>query len=131
MKKLVTFVVVLVVFLLIWKFGGSSYGEKLEFNSTDIYYTELVTEADAQKLGEYLLESEFADGRDKSVQLSRRDSVYLFRMVVMEGVEKDSSNDITFEAMALTLSWNVFDNAPVELEACDDRFNTLRVYGKR
>ena len=130
MKKLITFVIVLVVFLLIWQFGGSNYGEKLEFNATDVYYTDLVSEEDAQKLGEYLVESEFADGRDKSVQLSKRDSVYLFRMVVMEGAEKDSANDFTFEALALTLSWNVFDNAPVELEACDNTFKTLRVYGK-
>lgn len=130
MKKLVTFVIVLVVFLLIWKFGGSDYGEKLEFNATDVYYTDLVTQEEAQKLGEYLVEAEFADGRDKSVQLSKRDSVYLFRMVVMEGAEKDSANDFTFEALALTLSWNVFDNAPVELEACDNTFKTLRVYGK-
>ncbi|GAB5524455.1 MAG: hypothetical protein Roseis2KO_23270 [Roseivirga sp.] len=104
------------------------YGEKLEFNGTDVYYTEEVTEADAQKLGEYLVSSEFADGNDKSVQLSKRDSVYLFRMVVMDGVTQDSTNDITFMAMAWTLSANVFDKAPVELEACDNTFETLRVY---
>lgn len=106
----------------------NGYGEKLEFNGTDVYYTEGVTEADAQKLGEYLITSEFADGGEKSVQLSKRDSVYLFRMVVMDGVTKDSTNDITFMAMAWTLSANVFDNAPVELEACDNTFETLRVY---
>lgn len=104
------------------------YGEKLEFNGTDVYYTELVSEAEAQKLGAYLVSSEFADGGEKSVQLSRRDSVYLFRMVVMDGVTKDSTNDISFMALAWTLSANVFDNAPVELEACDNTFETLRVY---
>ena len=123
--------VIIVAFVAYVVYSMNGYGEKLEFNSTDVYYTELVTKEDAQKLGEYLVESEFADGREKSVQLSKRDSVYLFRMVVMDGVTKDSTNDITFEAMALTLSFNVFDSAPVELEACDDTFNTLRVYGKR
>lgn len=109
-------------------FFVDGYGEKLEFNGTDVYYTELVSEAEAQKLGAYLVSSEFADGGEKSVQLSKRDSVYLFRMVVMDGVTKDSTNDITFMAMAWTLSANVFDKAPVELEACDNTFQTLRVY---
>lgn len=107
------------------------YGEKLEFNGTDVYYTEEVTETDAQKLGEYLVEAEFADGGEKSVQLSKRDSVYLFRMVVMEGVTKDSANDMTFLAMTYALSISVFDGAPVELVACDNTFETIRVYGAK
>ncbi len=109
-------------------FFMEGYGEKLEFNGTDVYYTDMVTEAEAQKLGEYLLSSEFADGAEKSVQLSKRDSIYLFRMVVVDGVTKDSANDISFMALAWTLSAQVFNNAPVELEACDNRFGTLRVY---
>lgn len=125
MKLLATMVALFVAYLVFFTDG---YGEKLEFNGTDVYYTEGVTEADAQKLGEYLITSEFADGGEKSVQLSKRDSVYLFRMVVMDGVTKDSTNDITFMAMAWTLSANVFDSAPVELEACDNTFETLRVY---
>lgn len=124
--KVIGFLVVAFVGFVIYSMDG--YGEKLEFNGTDVYYTEEVTEADAQKLGVYLLSSEFADGGEKSVQLSKRDSVYLFRMVVMDGITKDSTNDITFMAMAWTLSANVFDNAPVELEACDNTFETLRVY---
>ncbi len=109
-------------------FFMEGYGEKLEFNGTDVYYTDMVTEAEAQRLGEYLLSSEFADGAEKSVQLSKRDSIYLFRMVVVDGVTKDSANDISFMALAWTLSAQVFNNAPVELEACDNRFGTLRVY---
>ncbi len=107
------------------------YGEKLEFNGTDVYFTEEVTEAEAQKLGEYLVEAEFADGGSKSVQLSKRDSVYLFRMVVRDGIVEDSANDVTLLAMTYALSLAVFDGAPVELEACDDVFETLRVYGAK
>ncbi len=105
------------------------YGEKLEFNGTEVYYTEMVNEEEAQKLGEYLVEAEFADGGDKSVQLSKRDSTYLFRMVVREGIVEDSTNDVTLLAMTYALSLAVFDGAPVELEACSNTFETLRVYG--
>lgn len=119
------------IFIAYVAFFYQGYGEKLEFNGTDVYYTELVNEDEAQKLGEYLVESEFADGGSKSVQLSKRDSVYLFRMVIKEGIEKDSTNDLTFLAMTYALSMAVFDGAPVELEACDNTFETLRVYGRK
>lgn len=124
--KVIGLLVVAFVAFVIYSMEG--YGEKLEFNGTDVYYTELVTEAEAQKLGEYLVEAEFANGGEKSVQLSKRDSVYLFRMVVIDGVVEDSTNDFTFKTMVWALSSSVFDNAPLELEACDDTFETLRVY---
>ncbi len=128
LKVLGTLVVGAIVFVFLLSDG---YGEKLEFNGTDVYYTEKVNIEEAQKLGEYLVETEFADGGSKSVQLSKRDSVYLFRMVVKEGIEKDSTNDVTFLAMTYALSLGVFDGAAVELEACDNTFETLRVYGKK
>lgn len=132
MKKVLKVVGLLVVaFVAYIVITLEGYGEKLEFNGTDVYYTEEVTEAEAQKLGEYLVEAEFADGGEKSVQLSKRDSVYLFRMVVIDGVTEDSTNDVTFLAMTYGLSLSVFDGAPVELEACDNTFETLRVYGKK
>lgn len=124
--KIIGFLLAAFVGFVIYSMDG--YGDKLEFNGTDVYYVGEVTEAEAQKLGEYLVESEFADGVEKSVQLAKRDSTYLFRMVVMDGVTKDSTNDITFMAMAWTLSNSVFDSAPVELEACNNTFETLRVY---
>ena len=131
MKKLRSVIVLLAVFAIYWFVLRTDYGDKLEFNGTDVYYTETVNQAEAQKLGEYLVESEFADGGGKSVQLSKRDSVYVFRMVVKEGIEKDSANDLTFLAMTYALSMAVFDGAPVELEACDNTFETLRVYGAK
>tara|TARA_R110001592_G_scaffold17204_2_gene72924 strand:+ start:1678 stop:2067 length:390 start_codon:yes stop_codon:yes gene_type:complete len=128
MKKLLTGLFFIIAVIVYFVFSSSSYGEKLEFNGTDVYYTDLVTETDAQKLGDYLIESEFADGSGKSVQLTKRDSTFLFRMVVIDGVTEDSTKDINFKALAMLISMQVFDNAPVELEACSNTFETLRVY---
>ncbi|MGW8121062.1 hypothetical protein ACV07N_00270 [Roseivirga echinicomitans] len=128
MKKLLTVLFLIVAVVTFFIFSSSSYGDKLEFNGTDVYYTDLVTEADAQRLGEYLIESEFADGNGKSVQLTKRDSTYLFRMVVVDGVTEDSTKDISFQALAMLISMQVFNDAPVELEACSNTFETLRVY---
>lgn len=127
--KIIGFLILVFIVYVVLTLEG--YGEKLEFNGTDVYFTELVTEGEAQKLGEYLVEAEFADGGEKSVQLSKRDSIYIFRMVVKEGIVEDSTNDITLTAMTYALSLGVFDGAPVELEACNNTFETLRVYGKK
>ncbi len=127
--KVLGFVVIVFVAFVIYNMNG--YGEKLEFNGTEVFYTDLITEAEAQKLGEYLVEAEFADGGAKSVQLSKRDSVYLFRMVVLDGITKDSTNDVTLLAMTYALSLGAFEGAPVELHACDNTFETLRVYGEK
>lgn len=132
MKKVIKVLgVILAIIVGYFFYNYEGYGEKLEFNGTDVYYTEMVSEAEAQKLGEYLVEAEFADGGDKSVQLSKRDSTYLFRMVVRDGIVQDSTNDVTLLAMTYALSLAVFDGAPVELEACSNTFETLRVYGEK
>ncbi|KYG71450.1 hypothetical protein EV198_3326 [Roseivirga ehrenbergii] len=128
MKKVLSGIFLVIAVITYFVFSSSGYGEKLEFNGTDVYYTDLVTEADAQRLGEYLVDSEFADGNGKSVQLTKRDSTYLFRMVVIDGVTEDSTKDISFKALAMLISMQVFDGAPVELEACSNTFETLRTY---
>lgn len=131
MKKALTGFFLIIAVITYFVFSSSSYGEKLEFNGTDVYYTDLVTEVEAQKLGDYLIESEFADGNEKSVQLTKRDSTYLFRMVVIDGVTEDSTKDLSFKALAMLISIQVFDNSPVELEACTNTFETLRVYSTK
>lgn len=128
MKKVLTGFFLIIALVVYFIFSSSGYGKKLVFNETDVYYTDLVTEVEAQKLGEYLVESEFAGGNEKSVQLSKRDSTYLFRMVVVDGATEDSTKDVSFKALAMLISMQVFDNAPVELEACSNTFETLRTY---
>lgn len=46
----------------------NSYGTKLEYSSTEVYYTDLVKKEEAEKLGNFLISSEFADGKKKSLQ---------------------------------------------------------------
>ncbi len=61
----------------------SSYGTKLDFNGGELYYTDNVTEADAKKLGDYLVKSGFFGGRQVTVQLDKAGATYQFRMVVL------------------------------------------------
>jgi hypothetical protein len=56
------------------------YGKRLAFNGGEVYYTGTVTQDEANRLGEYLIECEFFDGNPKSVQLNRTDDGYEMTM---------------------------------------------------
>ena len=62
--------------------GCNSLGTKLEFNGGELYYTKNVNEAEARKLGEYLVNEKFFDGAKKTIQLDKSGDTYLFRAVV-------------------------------------------------
>lgn len=106
----------------------SNYGEKKMFDSTELYYTDKVTEAEADALGKFLQDEEFTDGSDtKTVQLTKEGDVYQFRLVVKEGYEKDEDYIAIAEAFAGQISENVFEGKEVEIHLCDDKLKTLKV----
>lgn len=104
----------------------SNYGEKKVFNGTEVYYKDGITEAQADKLGESLIESGFANGDPKSVQFTKDGDVYLFKMVIKEEFLEDKSLESVFNFFPKELS--DYMDLPVDLHLCDDTFNTLRVH---
>jgi hypothetical protein len=107
--------------------GCNSYGTKLEYGKSELYYTKNVTEAEAKKLGDYLNKIKFFDGDGKSVQLDKPGDTYQFRMVIKEGLEKDEKYITGSKEAAVEISQNVFDGAKVEVHLCDNQLKTLRV----
>jgi hypothetical protein len=105
----------------------TNYGKKLTFNGGELYYTTQVTEADAKKLGDYLVKEKFFDGNKKTVQLNKNGETYEFRMVVIKDGEKGPDTVATFTSVAKELSENVFSGAKVVVHLCDDHLKTLRV----
>lgn len=106
---------------------SDNYGTRIEFNGGEVYHTASVTDAEARKVGAYLVKYKFFDGTPKSVQLNKTGAVYEFRMVVNESVVNDQSRMPTFQTFAKELSVDLFNNSPVVLHLCDNRFQTLRV----
>lgn len=104
-----------------------NYGKKLTFNGGELYYTSQVTEADAQKLGNYLVKEKFFDGTRKTVQINKNGETYEFRMVMIKDGEKAPNTVETFTAVAKELSEDVFNGGKVVVHLCDDRLKTLRV----
>ncbi|RZN79048.1 MAG: hypothetical protein EVB11_12940 [Winogradskyella sp.] len=124
MKK-INSLILLIVSLLV---ACSDYGEKLEFNGTEVYYNNGITEAEATQLGDYLVAEQFANGTPKSVQLSKnKDSGNLvFRMVVNEGTAYDPGNDFMFKSFASNLNKEFETN--IDFQLCDNTFKPLKTY---
>lgn len=117
----------LMVFLsiaFIWSCGN--YGRKLKFNQGQLFYTSTVSESEAQKLGQYLVQQGFFDGKEKSIQLNKSGNIYQFRMAIKKGYERDP-NLINFaKKISQELSKDVFNDAPVEIHLCNDNLQTLK-----
>ena len=103
-------------------------GTEKNYNGTQLFYTADVTEAEADKLGEFLVTSEFANGEAKTVQLTKTGGTYAFKMVVKKGLEQDQEYAQLFKTFASDISKNVFNGAQVDLHACDENLETLRVF---
>lgn len=121
MKKIITLLSVLTLLA-----SCTNYGEKKVFNGTEVYYKDDVSEAQAEKLGESLVASGFADGGTKSVQFLKDGDTYIFKMVIKEEFLNDKSMESVFNIFPKELS--DYMDLPVDLHLCDDGFNTLRVH---
>ncbi len=123
MKKLIA-----ALFIVSFIISCANYGKEKTFNGVQLFYTSSISEAEADSLGNFLIQSEFADGSEKTVQLTKSGNTYEFRMVVKKGIETDNEFAKIFKQFASDLSEYVFNGAQVDLHGCDDNLETLRVY---
>lgn len=108
--------------------GLSPYGQKLDFNWGEIYYSRHVEETEAKTLGDFLVEEGFFDGTPKSVQIAKFENTYQFRMVIKPGLEYKPEVADLANVFATVLSSTVFKGKPVEVHITDNAFRTLRVF---
>lgn len=106
----------------------NDYGEKLEFDGDEVYYiSENVEEAEAQKLGEFLQSTDYFTGKGFSVQLDKKDDVYLVRFVVQEQAYEGEDYINIFRAYGEQISNTALNGEPVEVHLCDDTLTTKKV----
>jgi hypothetical protein len=120
--------VVLIAVALLTIISCSAGDKKLTFNGGDLYYTPQVTEADAKKLGNYLVDDKFFDGTQKTVKLNKSEGTYEFRMVLKD-VENDRGAPKRYSIVARQMSEQVFNGQKVIIHLCDDKFKTIHVAG--
>jgi hypothetical protein len=105
-----------------------NYGTLLEFNDNELYYTPSVSEREAYRLGEYLVDGGFFKSNSSArVQLDKTGNTYNFRMVIKKGIEKDEENIEIMKNIAMELSENVFNGFNVDIHLCDENLSTIRV----
>lgn len=127
MKK-ISFLLMYLAVIAVLVSCGEGYGTKLQYGSTELYYTKNVTETQAKALGDFLVESSFTEGDDtKTVQINKEGDVYEFRMVVKDSYIDDEDYAETVALYASFISEGVFDGKEVEVHLCDDKINTLKV----
>jgi hypothetical protein len=109
--------------------GCSQYGEKLQFGSGEVYYTDGATQEEAQKLGDWLKETGFFADDDvtRSVQLRKEGDVYQVRFVVQPDKIDDQVILDAFQVFADVIGPDVLGGAPAEIHLTDENLETLRV----
>ena len=105
----------------------TGFGKNIDFSGSELYYNSSVTEAEVQRLGEYLIEDGYFGDEPVSAQLTKKEGVYQFRVVVEDGVENNPRNIGVFLEYANDISEKVFAGEPVECHLCDSWLRTLRI----
>jgi hypothetical protein len=116
--------------LLVIGLACSNYGTKLDFNGDELYYTKNVNEAEAKKLGDYLVKEQFFTGKKVTAQLDKAGGTYQVRLVILPEKQNDAQTLALLKTFAGEISANVFNNAATEIHVCDNSLKTLKVIPK-
>jgi hypothetical protein len=102
--------------------------QELKVNETEILFDKTkVSDVTVQRLGAYLIESEFADGSPKTVELVKGNDTWQFKMVVQQDYIDDPDYLYIASVFAAQLSKDVFYNEVVEIHFCNSKLVTQRV----
>lgn len=108
----------------------SNYGTKLKVGDEDeLYYTDKVTEDEAKKMGDFLLENKILfvnDGNTVSAQMDKDGDVVIVRFVVQEKFFEDKTIHNQFQMIADMLSFRLYNGGPVEAHICNDKLKTQK-----
>ena len=127
MKKVIQIFTV-VLFISATLFNCTNYGKEKNFDGAQLFYTSNITESEVNSLGNYLIESGFAGGESKTVQINKEGGTYQFKIVVKKGIEQDNEYAQVFKQFAYEISKDVFNGSQVDIDACDENLKTLRVF---
>ena len=103
------------------------YGDMVLFNGTEVYYRN-VDVALANALGNYLVESEFADGNGRAIQLTKIDGILVFKMLVEKAYIDNSEYKTIYENFRLELMEGVFENENIEFHLSVEPFETEQIF---
>jgi hypothetical protein len=107
-------------------FAPGGFGSKATQGNIEVYYKDGATQAEAEKLAGHLARVWGDAPERRSVQLTKNGETPRFRMVVKPEYHNDPKFMTQLGIFGAQLSRDVFNGVPIELEACDDHFNTVK-----
>src|SRR5262245_38617646 len=99
----------------------------MAFGKGELYYTEPVTAAEANAVGEWLMKSEFfSDDKATSVQVGQEDGAYHLKFVIDPSLVADPKVKAAFRELSRGIAVEALGGRPVAWHLCDDHFRTLQ-----
>ena len=109
---------------------GCGHGPKVVHGNIEVFYTDGATKADADLLAAYF-SKQIQGGGTRSMQLKKPKDTYQFRMVIKKELQSDDNFLLALEFEAARVSRDLFGGAAVEMHACDERLNTIKLMPPR
>lgn len=125
-KKIIYTVFCGVIIYLGNPFDLPDYGTRIKIDRGELFYTENVDAATAQKLGDFFKEEKFFD-RKISIQIHKEGDRLQIRMPVKAGSEKDPDLILDARRTLYMISENTLPDTPLEFHFCDTQLQTLRM----
>jgi hypothetical protein len=98
----------------------------LEFGNSELYYTDPVTVAEANAVGEQLVRKRFFGGnRATWVQVSHEAGAYHLRFMIDPSRAADSNVQAAFRELGQAVAVEALGGRPMVVHLCDERFRTL------
>ena len=103
--------------------------ELIVFGKSELYYTEPVTEDEARRVGEYLVQQQqfFSDEQGSTVQLLHEQERYRLRFVISPEYAEDPLTAIQFGIIGSQIATDVLGGKPIEVGFTDDQLKLIRV----
>jgi hypothetical protein len=107
--------------------GVSNEPSRLAFKKGELYYAKPVTEAEAGRVGQFLLDREFfSDGKALTVRLDRNEARYQLQFVINPSYADDLIFATQLGVMGHDISRDVLGGKPLDVLLSDNRWKPLR-----
>jgi hypothetical protein len=112
----------------VWYVVASGDGNRLAFERGELLYKDPVTQAEAQRVGEFLAQQQFFNAQNASTaQLLKDKELYQLRFVVNPALVEGVLVNIQFGLLASTIAQTLLDGKPLEVTFNDPNLKPVKV----
>lgn len=98
----------------------------ITYGQNKVYYTNAIKESEARKLGDYFKGDIFTDTSKIDVKIDKEQNTYVFSLIVNDDTINNQEFINSMKDCSKDLSKDIFNNNPVRVDLCNDRFNVLK-----